>query len=74
MDMGHPLPSFGSDAVPAMMRRNQAVEADLSRSRSALPTTDRELNVMAALAMTGERRRPNAGYSAPAATGTPTTL
>ncbi len=44
------------------------------RRRSALPMTDTELNVIAALAMMGLSRSPNAGYSTPAATGTPSTL
>ena len=44
------------------------------RRRSALPMTDTELNVIAALAMMGLSSSPNAGYSTPAATGTPSTL
>ena len=43
-------------------------------SRSALAMTDTELNVIAALAMIGLSSRPNAGYSTPAAMGTPSTL
>jgi hypothetical protein len=35
-----------------------------------LPTTERELRVMAALAQIGLIRRPKKGYSTPAATGT----
>ena len=42
--------------------------------RSALPMTDTELNVIAALAMIGLSSSPNAGYNTPAATGTPSTL
>jgi hypothetical protein len=41
------------------------------RSRRALPTTDRELKLMAALAPMGLMRMPQNGYSTPAATGTP---
>src|SRR5262249_54793813 len=40
------------------------------RSRRALPTTDRELRLMAALAQIGLMSRPKKGYSSPAATGT----
>jgi hypothetical protein len=36
--------------------------------------TDTELKVMAALAIIGLSNNPNAGYSTPAATGTPSTL
>jgi hypothetical protein len=39
-----------------------------------LLTTLTELIAIAALAKMGLRRIPNAGYSTPAATGTPTTL
>ena len=44
------------------------------RRRSALPMTDTELNVMAALASIGLSSTPNHGYRIPAATGTPATL
>ena len=40
------------------------------RNRNELPTTERELSVMAALAQIGLTSRPKKGYSAPAATGT----
>ncbi len=43
-------------------------------SRSALPTTDTELRLIAAAAMTGESRMPKNGYSTPAAIGTPSAL
>lgn len=43
-------------------------------SRRALAMTDTELKVIAALAMIGLSNNPNAGYSTPAATGTPSTL
>ncbi len=43
-------------------------------SRSALPITDTELNVMAALAIIGLSSSPKKGYRMPAATGTPSTL
>jgi hypothetical protein len=36
--------------------------------------TDTELALIAALAMIGDSSRPNSGYSAPAATGTPSAL
>lgn len=44
------------------------------RSRSALPMTDTELNVMAALAIIGLSTIPKNGYRRPAATGTPSAL
>ena len=44
------------------------------RNRRALPTTETELRLIAALAIMGERSRPNAGYSAPAARGMPRPL
>ena len=40
------------------------------RSRNELPTTERELRVIAALAQMGLTSRPKKGYSTPAATGT----
>ena len=42
--------------------------------RNALVTTDTELNAMAAPAKIGDKSRPNAGYSTPAATGMPIAL
>jgi hypothetical protein len=44
------------------------------RRRRALPMTDTELKVMAALAITGLSKRPKNGYSTPAAIGTPSML
>ena len=44
------------------------------RSRNAFVTTETELMAMAAPAKIGESRRPNAGYSTPAATGMPSAL
>ena len=44
------------------------------RNRSALPMTDTELKVIAALAMIGLSSRPKKGYSTPAAMGTPSML
>src|SRR5437868_1239317 len=44
------------------------------RSRSALPITDTELALIAALAIIRLSRRPNTGYSTPAAIGTPSRL
>src|SRR5262245_44980114 len=44
------------------------------RNRKALPITDTELRLMAALAIIGLSSNPNAGYSTPAATGTPRAL
>jgi hypothetical protein len=43
-------------------------------NRRALPMTDTELNVMAALAIIGLSSSPNQGYRIPAAIGTPATL
>ena len=44
------------------------------RRRSALPMTETELNVMAALAIIGLRSTSKNGYKSPAATGTPSKL
>jgi hypothetical protein len=44
------------------------------RSRSALAMTDTELKVIAALATMGLSSKPSAGYSTPAAIGTPSAL
>src|SRR5579871_3501875 len=44
------------------------------RSRSAFAITDTELNVIAALAITGPNKTPKNGYKIPAARGTPTML
>ena len=49
-------------------------ESEIRRNLSALPITDTELNVIAALAIIGLSRSPATGYKAPAAIGTPTTL
>ena len=49
------------------MRRYSAAR----RSRSALPITDTELKVIAALAIIGLSSSPKNGYSTPAAIGTP---
>jgi hypothetical protein len=46
----------------------------VKRSRSALPTTDTELRLIAAAATIGLSSRPKAGYSTPAASGMPSTL
>ena len=43
-------------------------------NRNALPMTDTELNVMAALAIIGLSNNPKNGYNTPAAIGTPMTL
>jgi hypothetical protein len=44
------------------------------RSRNAFAITDTELNVIAALAITGLSNTPKKGYKTPAAIGTPATL
>src|SRR5579883_2598321 len=46
----------------------------IRRSRRAFPTTDTELKLIAAAAMTGLSSRPKNGYSTPAAIGTPSAL
>ena len=43
-------------------------------SRNALATTDTELRLIASAAIIGLSSRPKAGYSTPAATGTPMAL
>ena len=45
-----------------------------TRSRRALAITETELSAIAAAAMAGESSRPSAGYSTPAASGTPAVL
>ncbi len=57
----------------ATARRLRRYSCNL-RNRSALPITDTELKVMAALAMMGLSKSPKNGYSTPAAIGTPSTL
>ena len=54
--------------------RSHDHQSTTRRSRSALPITDTELSVMAALAHSGLITIPKKGYSRPAATGTPTAL
>ena len=44
------------------------------RSRSALPTTDTELTLIASAAMTGDNSNPVNGYNTPAAIGIPSAL
>ena len=44
------------------------------RNRSALPTTDTELTLIASAATIGDSIQPSHGYSAPAASGTPMPL
>lgn len=44
------------------------------RRRRALPTTETELKLMAAAAITGDKSSPKNGYSTPAAIGTPKVL
>jgi hypothetical protein len=66
-------------ALPTVRRRyNLALHAAqlirAVRNRKLFNTTLTELNAIAALASTGLSNTPNAGYSAPAATGIPMTL
>src|SRR2546422_519343 len=56
--------------TPSAGTRQRAIR----RSRKALPMTETELNVIAALAIIGLSRIPNHGYSTPAAIGTPSAL
>ena len=53
---------------------NATTQSFTRRSRSAFPMTDTELKLIATAAIIGESRIPKKGYSAPAATGTPTEL
>ena len=48
--------------------------SETPRSRSALATTDTDEKLIASAASIGLSRRPNTGYSTPAATGTPSAL
>lgn len=54
--------------------KSVSVHSGTRRSRSALPMTDTELRLMAALAIIGLSSSPNHGYRTPAAMGTPRTL
>lgn len=47
---------------------------EILRSLSALPITETELRVIAALAIIGLKSMPNTGYRTPAAMGIPITL
>ena len=49
-------------------------DSRMPRRRSALPMTETELRAMASAATIGLSSRPKAGYSTPAASGTPATL
>lgn len=69
------VPHCGSSC--ASCRRGMLLRGDHTRTlrnRRAFPITERELNAIAAAAMIGERSMPYAGYSTPAAIGTPSTL
>jgi hypothetical protein len=57
-----------------MMHLQQTPQVRASRNRSAFPTTDIELKLIAAAAMIGESSSPNTGYRIPSATGTPSEL
>src|SRR6185437_15177380 len=63
---------------PEMLHRAQFPRSPAhiraTRSRRALPMTETELRLIAAAAMMGLNNNPIAGYSAPAAMGTPSTL
>lgn len=50
------------------------LQIELRRKRSALPMTETELKLIAALANMGLNKRPSHGYKTPAATGTPKKL
>ena len=79
-----PAPPHGQACVaqsPATLNRAQQTNADppfahsfARRRRRALPITETELRLMAAAAKMGGNSRPKAGYSTPAAIGTPSTL
>jgi hypothetical protein len=65
-----PLP-----AGSAFLRFPQSAHYNCTlRNRSAFPTTDTELKLIAAAAIMGLRRSPNHGYRTPAAIGTPRAL
>ena len=63
----------GASQEPPQRRGGQCHRETRLR-RSALPMTDTELNVIAALAIIGLSSSPNHGYRLPAAIGTPATL
>ena len=60
--------------VVVLPMRSIIAQSATRRNRRALPMTDTELNVMAALAIIGLSSNPNTGYRTPAAIGTPSTL
>ena len=60
-------PSLGGGRAGASQRSTR-------RRRSELAITQKELRLIAAAASIGLRSSPSAGYSAPAATGTPSVL
>jgi hypothetical protein len=68
-------PDRGNTLVSQATRRGSARHhRACRRKRRALPMTETELSVIAALAMMGLRSSPNLGYKTPAAIGTPRTL
>jgi len=65
-----PMPAHSPCATMSMRQRASAA----LRSRSALPTTDAELRLIASAAIIGDSSQPVNGYSSPAARGTPSAL
>jgi len=65
-----PMPAHSPCATRSMRQPRSAAR----RSRSALPTTDAELRLIASAAIIGDSSQPVNGYSSPAASGTPSAL
>lgn len=66
-------PSISTPAIHWMLTGLSNYKFTL-RSRNALPITDTELRLIAALAIIGESSQPKNGYKTPAATGMPSVL
>ena len=79
-DADGPLVQAHTPSIPRGWRpspispRMSGIHSDTRLNRSALPMTETELNVIAALAIIGLSSSPNQGYRMPAAIGTPATL
>jgi len=68
------FPATGNKDQAQSAADNSQTDNVVRRNRSALPTTDTELRLIASAAIIGESSTPNTGYSTPAAIGTPSVL
>src|SRR5689334_4001732 len=74
MSPAHPSSIARGTSQERPQRGRGRVHREVRLRRSALPMTDTELKVIAALAIMGLSSNPRLGYNTPAATGTPSTL